>query len=211
MFSLPRVFASTPDTVPAEPYLTADPGLVAMWQDRLPSHGFRIGLVWAGQPRPWAPGFAALDRRRSMRLTDLAPLGAVPGVTLVSLQAGAEAGHPRLYDPMPQVRDFADTAAIIASLDLVVSVDTSVVHLAGAMGKPVFMLDRYDHCWRWLHGRADSPWYPSLTIFRQSRPLDWAEPVGRLCAAVAALVAFNAPPPAMAAHPCRLPLLADAA
>ena len=72
-----------------------------------------------------------------------------------------------LTDPMDLARDFADTAAIIANLDLVISVDTSVAHLAGAMGKPVFLLDRYDNCWRWLHGRTDTPWYPSMTIFRQ--------------------------------------------
>jgi len=79
-----------------------------------------------------------------------------------------------LTDPMPDVTDFADTAAIIAGLDVVVSVDTSVVHLAGLMGKPVFLLDRYDGCWRWLSARKDSPWYPDLTIFRQEQPGDWA-------------------------------------
>ena len=73
---------------------------------------------------------------------------------------------------MDEVRDFADTAAIVANLDLVISVDTSVVHLAGAMGKPVFLLDRYDNCWRWLSGREDSPWYPSLRIFRQQRAVN---------------------------------------
>jgi hypothetical protein len=83
-----------------------------------------------------------------------------------------------LFDPMPGVTDFADTAAIIANLDLVISVDTSVVHVAGAMGRPVFLLDRYDHCWRWLSGRADSPWYPTLRIFRQPRIGEW-EPVLR--------------------------------
>jgi tetratricopeptide (TPR) repeat protein len=211
MFSLPRAFASTPETVPSAPYLTPDPGLVADWAGRLPRHGFRVGIVWTGQARPWVPGFAALDRRRSARLDDFAPLAGVPGVTLVSLQAGATApGHPRLHDPMPEVRDFADTAAIIANLDLVVSVDTSVVHLAGAMGKPVFLLDRVDNCWRWLHGRADSPWYPSMTIFRQDIPMDWSAPMERVTAALAALVAFNAPP-ARVAHPSQVPELADAA
>ena len=80
---------------------------------------------------------------------------------------------------MPEVSDFADTAAIVANLDLVVSVDTSVVHLAGALGKPVFLLDRYDNCWRWLSGRSDSPWYPRLRIFRQERLGDWTTPMRR--------------------------------
>ena len=211
MFSLPRAFASTPASVPSAPYLTPDPALVTAWADALPWHGFRVGIVWSGQARPWLPGFAALDRRRGARLDDFAPLASIPGVTLVSLQAGGHGtGHPRLHDPMPLVRDFADTAAIIANLDLVVSVDTSVVHLAGAMGKPVFMLDRVDHCWRWLHGRADSPWYPSLTIFRQEEAMDWLNPMRRLAAAVAALVAFNAPPDA-APRPSRVATFAVAA
>jgi ADP-heptose:LPS heptosyltransferase len=111
----------------------------------------------------------------------LAPLARCAGVSFVSLQKDAAAsGFPApLHDPMPRVRDFADTAAIIANLDLVISVDTAVAHLAGGMGKPVFLLDRFDNCWRWLSGRQDSPWYPTLRIFRQPRPLAW-EPVVRL-------------------------------
>ncbi len=85
-----------------------------------------------------------------------------------------------MANPMPGVGDFADTAAIVANLDLVVSVDTSVVHLAGAMGKPVVLLDRYDNCWRWFSGRTDSPWYPSLRILRQRRMGEWGEVLGRL-------------------------------
>jgi ADP-heptose:LPS heptosyltransferase len=115
-----------------------------------------------------------------------------------------------LIDPMAEVADFADTAAIIANLDLVVSVDTAVVHLAGAMGKPVFMLDRYDNCWRWLSGRSDSPWYPSMTIFRQEKPVDWATPMRRAAAAIEALVAFKGLS-AEAPRPCPPPELEDAA
>jgi ADP-heptose:LPS heptosyltransferase len=92
---------------------------------------------------------------------------------------------------MDEVRDFADTAAIVANLDLVISVDTSVVHLAGAMGKPVFLLDRYDHCWRWLSGRDDSPWYPGLRIFRQGRPGEWAPVIARVAAALGTQVALG--------------------
>ena len=190
-FSLPRVFGTTLDTIPRSgPYLAADPALAATWATRLPV-GRKIGLVWAGQARPWLPGFAALDRRRSMALADLAPLAAVPGVRLVSLQkgpAGAESPPPELdlHDPMPDVTDFADTAAIIAGLDVVVSVDTSVAHLAAAMGRRVLLLDRYDSCWRWFAGREDSPWYPSLHILRQSRPGQWGEVVAQAAVLLAA-------------------------
>ena len=100
-----------------------------------------------------------------------------------------------LTDPMESVRDFADTAAIIAGLDVVISVDTSVAHLAGAMGKPVFLLDRYDNCWRWLHGRTDSPWYPTMTIFRQSRPGDWASAMHRVASALASLTILRSTQP----------------
>jgi tetratricopeptide (TPR) repeat protein len=180
-FSLLRAFETTPDTIPAPiPYLRADPALTGAWNRRLPTGAMRVGLVWAGQARPSLPGFAVLDGRRSMALAALAPLAAVPGVVFVSLQHGPEAAQARtpppgmvLADPMPAVTDFADTAAIVANLDLVISVDTSVVHLAGGLGKPVFLLDRYDHCWRWLSGRADSPWYPAMRIFRQTRIGDW--------------------------------------
>jgi len=192
-FSLPRAFAATPDSIPAStPYLRADPALTALWNDRLPSAAVRVGLVWAGQARPALPGFVTLDGRRSMALEALAPLAAVPGVVFVSLQHGPEAAQARtpppgmaLFDPMAIVTDFADTAAIIANLDLLISVDTSVVHLAGGMGKPVFLLDRYDHCWRWLSGRADSPWYPSLRIFRQTRIGDWGSVLRQATAALA--------------------------
>jgi tetratricopeptide (TPR) repeat protein len=149
----------------------------------------RIGLVWAGQARPTAPGFRTLDRRRSAGLAAFAPLAQVPGVTFVSLQAGPPARQPAppglvLEDAMAGVTDFLDTAAIIATLDAVVSVDTSVVHLAGLMNKPVLLLDRYDGCWRWLHGRSDSPWYPNLRIFRQDNPGDWSAPMVRVAAAL---------------------------
>ena len=180
-FSLPRAFATTPDTIPAPiPYLRADPASATAWRARLPSGVLLAGLAWAGQARPQLAGFMTLDARRSMALATLAPLAAVPEVAFVSLQFGPEAAQARsppdgmtLFDPMAGVADFADTAAIIANLDLVISVDTSVVHLAGGMGKPVFLLDRYDHCWRWLDGRADSPWYPGMRIFRQPRIGDW--------------------------------------
>ncbi len=198
VFSLPRVFATTLETIPAPvSYLAADPALVAHWSTRLPiaSRGkLRVGIVWAGQSRPWLAGFTMLDRRRSTSLATLAPFANLANATLISLQVGPPAEEARspppglvMHDPMSEVRDFADTAAIIAGLDLVVSVDTSVVHLAGALGKPVFLLDRYDNCWRWFSGREDSPWYPMLRIFRQDRPGDWSGPVARAAETIAAL------------------------
>lgn len=197
-FSLPRAFGSTVGTVPNAPYVTADPALSAAWAARLPQDGLRVGLVWAGQARPWLTGFTTLDARRSAGLAAFAPLAGVPGLRFVSLQAGAPAQRAQipplgmsLCDPMGGVTDFADTAAIIDNLDVVVSVDTAVVHLAGAMGKPVFLLDRYDNCWRWLSNRTDSPWYRSLTIFRQDRLGDWSEPMRRISASLAAMVAFG--------------------
>lgn len=219
MLSLPRAFETSVATIPAAPYLAPDPARVAAWGGQLPSDGFRIGIVWAGQARPWQPGFNTVDRRRSVHLGLFSPLAAIPGVTLVSLQSGSAGRHaqspPRgmtIIDAMTGVEDFADTAAIIANLDLVISVDTAVVHLAGAMGRPVFMLDRYDNCWRWLNGRADSPWYPSLTIFRQHRIHDWSAAMTRVVAAVEALVAFRGPPaPATRGRPSRMRALANAA
>ncbi len=177
--SLPRAFGTTPETIPPGDYL------------RMPSatnDSPRVGLVWAGQARPWLPGFTGLDARRSAGAEAFAPLAALPHVHFVSLQLGAAARLPpaglAMTDPMASVLDFADTAAIVAGLDLVIGVDTSVVHLAGAMGKPVFMLDRYDNCWRWLSGRTDTPWYPSMTIFRQDQPHDWSAPMNRIVAAL---------------------------
>ena len=191
---LPRAFETLLDSIPCEiPYIQPDPVLVGQWRERLPpSDGLRVGLVWAGQARPWLPGFTSLDGRRSTTLATLAPLGSVPGVQFVSLQKGVAAEQVRsagfaLLDVMDEVHDFADTAAIVAQLDLVISVDTSVVHLAGAMGKPVFLLDRYDNCWRWLSGRDDSPWYPNLRIFRQTEPGAWASAVARAVHALQAM------------------------
>ena len=198
---LPGVFGATTRNVPGNPYLAADPALTAAWSVRLPEDGLRVGLVWAGQARQWLQGFASVDRRRSAGLAAFTPLATVRGVRFVSLQAGTAAAQGQdpplgmeLTDLMQSVSDFADTAAIIANLDAVISVDTSVAHLAGAMGKPVFLLDRYDNCWRWLHGRTDTPWYPSMTIFRQPRPGDWGTPMNRAASALMPLAIFRSGP-----------------
>ena len=191
LMSLPRAFGTTLETVPAAPYLDADP---APWRDRLPP-GPRVGLVWAGGERPEKPQAAAIDQRRSMRLDALAPLLSVPGVTFVSLQLGppvaeirqtvAYGNHlPALIDAGPVLHDFADTAALIQALDLVIAVDTAVAHLAGALGKPVWLLNRFDTCWRWLLDRDGSPWYPSMRQFRQTAPGDWADVIARVTVAL---------------------------
>ena len=182
LLSLPRAFGTTLDTIPAAtPYLAADPALAANWHQRLSGlGGLRVGLVWAGSRRLNRPEEAAFDRRRSVALDAMGPLGEVSGVSLVSLQKDqlvAEPAHPphgiTLHDFTADLDDFADTAALIVNLDLVISVDTSVAHLAGALGKPVWLLNRFDTCWRWLLDRDDSPWYPTLRQFRQPAPGDW--------------------------------------
>ncbi len=194
MSSLPRVFATTTTTVPPVPPISLDPVALRQWNKWLPRKGLNVGLVWAGQPRPLLPGFTTLDQRRSAGLAAFEPLLALRGVAFVSLQAGPEAdqrlsaGTP-LIDPMPHIDDFADTAAVVANLDLVIGVDTAVIHLAGLLRKPAFMLDRYDACWRWLSDRRDSPWYPDLTIFRQKRPGDWSTPMQQAAAALCAFAA----------------------
>jgi hypothetical protein len=183
LMSLPRVFATTVATIPADvPYLTPDRGAkAASWRQRLaPFSGARIGLVWAGSSRPHQPNADRIDRRRSMTLAHFAKLADLPGANFVSLQKGPPASQTRtpptglhVHDFTDELKDFADTAALIAALDLVISVDTSVAHLAGALGKPVWLLNRFDTCWRWLLDRNDSPWYPTLRQFRQPRLGDW--------------------------------------
>jgi tetratricopeptide (TPR) repeat protein len=193
--SLPLALGITLETVPAAiPYLVADPGERASWSARLkPLTGLKAGLVWAGGHRPGQREMAVINERRSTTLATLAPLADVPGVSFVSLQTGppgAEAARPppgmSLFVP-PAPRDFASTAAVIEALDLVISVDTAVAHLAGALGKPVWLLSRHDNCWRWLDGRQDSPWYPTMRIFTQPAPLAWAPVVAAVRAALMAL------------------------
>jgi tetratricopeptide (TPR) repeat protein len=164
------------------PYLHAAPERLAYWAERLPerSAARRIGLAWAGNP------FHPNDRRRSIPLSALAPLGATPGVRWISLQYG-----PRANDPAPPglelvrfgdaIRDMSDTAAIVAQLDLVISVDTGVAHLAGALGVPVWLLLPWRTEWRWPAAARETPWYPSMRLFHASEP-SWsalAEEVAR--------------------------------
>ncbi len=198
LMSLPRAFGTTLDSIPAAtPYLAADRARAAAWRPRLAGlDGLRVGLVWAGGQRLDSPELAATDRRRSVALGTLAPLGEVSGVSFVSLQKdgpAAQAAHPPpgmvLHDFTADLHDFADTAPLVDGLDLVISVDTAVAHLAGALGKPVWLLNRFDTDWRWLRDREDSPWYPTLRQFRQPNPGDWTSVVGRLRDALQRLAA----------------------
>jgi hypothetical protein len=182
LMSLPRAFGTTIATIPCEvPYLAPDPLQAGDWRRRLAHlRGLRVGLVWAGGAHAHQHEAASTDRRRSIALGHFAKLADVPGLSFVSLQKG-EAGLQTSSSPpglviedwTNQLTDFAETAALIEVLDLVISVDTSVVHLAGALGKPVWLLNRFDTCWRWLLNREDSPWYPSLRQFRQPTAGDW--------------------------------------
>ncbi|MGB7566221.1 MAG: tetratricopeptide repeat-containing glycosyltransferase family protein, partial [Chitinivibrionales bacterium] len=177
--SLPMVFNTSPETIPAQiPYLSAYRENIDAWKNRISHAGVKrlaVGLAWAGKPRIQSPDLIAVDRRRSMAAGLLAPLMDITGVRFYSLQKDGPPA-PRefeLIDLMDACDDFADTAALISNLDLVISVDTAVAHLAGALGKPVWLLNRFDSCWRWLRDRQDSPWYPTMRIFRQPSPGDW--------------------------------------
>ncbi len=185
ILSLPHLFGTELATIPAESaYLSADPARVAAWRDRLAAlPGLKVGLVWAGGTRPNDPDWARIDHRRSLALAQFAEIAGLAGLSLVSLQKGEAAaqveGFP-IADFMDEVEDFADTAALVEALDLVVSVDTAVAHLAGALGKPVWILSRYDGCWRWLENRDDSPWYKTARLYRQRQPHGWQDVLARL-------------------------------
>lgn len=203
LMSLPRVFGTVLETIPNRvPYLFPPLECIARWLGQpLPGEGLRVGLVWSGDPRPGLLRANLTDRRRSMALRDLAPLGRIPNLRLVNLQMGSAAAQlddPAvgldLWNPMTAVTDFADTAALILRLDLVITVDTSVAHLVGALGKPVWVLSRYDGCWRWLQDRTDTPWYPTMRLFRQRESGNWADVVEQVAKELSALTSPQRPP-----------------
>jgi tetratricopeptide (TPR) repeat protein len=183
LMSLPHLLGTTLETIQANvPYLAVPRGIST---SAMHGEGLRIGLVWRGNPQH------ENDRRRSIRLALLAPLLDVPGVTFFSLQMGEgveETATPpwtgRITDMAPQLKSFGHTAAVIESLDLVISVDTAVAHVAGALAKPVWMLIPQGNDWRWLHGRDDSPWYPTMRLFRQHRARRWRPAVNALARAL---------------------------
>ena len=196
LMSLPLALGATPE--PRAPYLHVSPDDAAAWRDRL-APGMRIGLCWAGGLRPDQIVANAIDQRRSLSLEAFAPLAAVEGVTVYSLQKGPPAAQlaeltaagwdgPTIIDLTSQMKDFADTAGLVANLDLVITCDTAVAHLAGGMGKPVWILNRFDACWRWLDGRTDTPWYGSARLFNQPFPGDWASVVDEVIRALRATV-----------------------
>ncbi len=193
LLSLPMVMATRLDTIPPmQPRLVADPGKVADWARRLGERTrARIGLAWQGNAGH------DNDHNRSIGLAQLAPLLDVDA-DFVSLQQqvpardrGLMAGWPNLRDAGDELRDFSDTAALVANLDGVIAVDTSVAHLAGAMGKTCWILLPWVADWRWMLERDDTPWYPQTRLFRQRTAGDWADVVGRVRAALAAAPALS--------------------
>jgi len=192
LMSLPMAFGTTLETIPAKtPYLSAAPDKVAAWAAQLAAGQLaaagtrpRVGFVWAGNPEHLN------DHKRSIALSRFARLFEAP-CDFISLQKQVSPADQALLDTLPvrqvakQLHDFSDTAALIAALDLVITVDTSVAHLAGALGKPVWILLQAPFEWRWLETGQSSPWYPSATLFRQPQPGDWdsvlAEVAKRLC------------------------------
>lgn len=221
LLSLPRVFGTRLDTIPADiPYIVADRDRLAHWATRLGSDQglLKVGLVWGGNP------VNLEDRYRSLPLQMLAPLGAIAGVRFYSLQKGSrehEAGAPPpgldLVNLGPELVDFADTAAAIMQMDLVISVCTSVAHLTGALGKPLWVMLHRAADWRWLTEREDSPWYPTARLFRQTRRGEWVDVIDavksalevRLRNGASGIVAKSQPiaglPPRLATKPTEVP------
>jgi Flp pilus assembly protein TadD len=194
LMSLPLIFQTTLETIPRNvPYLHPEPQLAAQWAQRIPPDPERprVGLVWAGQPSN------KNDRNRSIRLDQFAPLAAAQTARFFSVQKGAASEQARtppagmeIADFTSDLHTFADTAAMLANLDLIVTVDTAVAHVAGAIGRPVWILIPFRPDWRWMVDRDDSPWYPSMRIFRQKTRGDWADVIDRV---KNALVEFVSP------------------
>lgn len=201
IMSCPLLLGTTVETVPsATPYLHAEPYRRSLWRQRLAAlpgdfaGRLKVGACWAGMSRASQPVAASVDARRSTALSAWGPLAAVPGVTWVSLQKGPPAGQINqpppgmsIVDWTDELDDWCDTAALIDCLDVVVTVDTAVAHAAGAMGKPVWLLSRYDGCWRWMGHKPTSPWYPSMRLFHQPKPNDWQTPITQAGEALYAL------------------------
>ncbi|HEY1411559.1 MAG TPA: glycosyltransferase family 9 protein, partial [Rhodopila sp.] len=193
--SLPYLFRTQPDSIPVPvPYLKAEPARIAYWKQRLdetlPAGVKRIGLAWTG--RPTHPN----DRRRSMPLAQLAPLAGAGQAAFVSIQKPMPARDqetlarfPGMTDLADDLTDFGETAALMENLDLIITVDTSMGHLAGALGKPCWILIPKAADWRWMLEREDSPWYPSVRLFRQQKPGAWDGPINRLRDALSQVLA----------------------
>jgi len=189
LMSLPLALGARLDDIPVLlPYIVADAALSVQWQQRLGAiHAPRVGLAWAGSPTHNNDGARSIPLQNMLALLR-------PGLDFIALQRDLSAvnklqlaAHPALRSFAAAQSDFAQTAALVAQLDLVICVDTSIAHLAGAMGKPVWLLLPYAPDWRWMLEREDSPWYPGMRLFRQQRPGDWDEVLARVAAALAAV------------------------
>jgi hypothetical protein len=182
------------------PYVTADAQDVELFQQAISSKALRgllrVGLVWAGGLRPNQPELQSIDAARSLHLEQFLPLlnlAKTNAVQFFSLQLGEPAlqlrGDLDIVDLTANLKDWADTAALVSHLDLVIACDTATAHLAAAMGKPTWILSRFNGCWRWLMERDDSPWYPSVRLFRQTTRGDWESVVDEVSAALQSLLA----------------------
>jgi tetratricopeptide (TPR) repeat protein len=212
--SLPHAFGTRLDTIPANvPYLSPEAPLQRLWAERIGAAGFKIGVVWQGNPNPEA------DRARSIPLAALAPLAEIAGVRLISLQKGYGeeqlAGLPsamRVETLGPEFDSgsdaFVDTAAAMTQCDLIVTCDTSIAHLAGALARPVWVALKSDAEWRWLRERDDSPWYPTMRLFRQSQRGEWRDPVDAMARELPGKLGPRASP-RMIVTPCSIGELID--
>jgi tetratricopeptide (TPR) repeat protein len=188
MMSVPGLLGITPDTIPeVSPYLVADAGYTSVWKDRIGTKGLNVGIVWAGNQAN------IKGRRRSIPIERFAPLFVIAGIRWFSLQVGDRAGDvarlpaSTITDLSPLLTDFSQTAAAIAALDLVISIDTAVAHLAGALAKPVWILLPFPPDWRWLLHRDDTRWYPTARLFRQPTAGDWESVCARVADALRTL------------------------
>jgi len=194
VLDLPGIFRTTLQTIPADvPYLYADPAKVQFWRDRLGQKGFKVAIVWAGRATH------ENDLNRSCLLENFSPLARIPGVLLYALQKGPAAGQVRnLPDEITvtniadRLEDFTDAAAALENMDLIISVDTSILHLAGAMAKPVWAIMPFVPDWRWMLHRQTSPWYPTMRLFRQTRPGRWDDVFRRVAEELRLLTASAA-------------------
>jgi tetratricopeptide (TPR) repeat protein len=196
MMSLPGIMGTTLETIPAAvPYLFVPKDIEQKWASRIAktSNKLKVGLVWSGSSFADAIRGDLRAQARNLDFGELMPLLNCPNVDFYSLQFGekgnaaVEGGAGQLIDPMKDVSDFLDTAALIKNLDLVITVDTSVAHLAGALGKNVWIMSRYDACWRWLNNQSKNPWYPTARIFGQPKQGDWVSVIAEVKSELSAL------------------------
>jgi hypothetical protein len=195
LLSMPKWFKTTLGNLPDEvPYVTPDPARVEVWKQRMSATttpgAAKVGLVWSGNVQP--------DPNRTCALLELVPLESVPGVTFYSLQVGSAsreiepvADRMPIVDLSKDLTDFHETAAAMQCLDLIVTIDTAAAHLAGALARPVWTLLPWAADWRWLSDREDSPWYPTMRLFRQEVKGDWSNPVGRVVSALESIGAIE--------------------